>query len=150
MARRRTCWRACAGAARRVPSPSSTSPPAPSSCAASPSRRRRSKSSRCCAHASCWRTTTSCRRRWCNGRRGTLLSVRDRTVTPAGGRLLREWLRRPLRDPAAVRDRLDAVEELLEAPPRRERLRAALGALGDPERLAGRAVLGTLTPREAG
>ena len=39
------------------------------------------------------------------GRRGTLLSVLDKTVTPPGGRLLREWLRRPLRDPAAIGDR---------------------------------------------
>ena len=40
-----------------------------------------------------------------------------------------------------------AVEELLAEAPRRERLREALGALGDPERWAGRAVLGTLSPR---
>jgi DNA mismatch repair protein MutS len=84
------------------------------------------------------------------GKRGTLLAVLDRTVTPAGGRLVKEWLRRPLRDPAAIRRRHEAVGELLAEPPRRERLRDALGSLGDPERWAGRAVLGTLTPREAG
>jgi DNA mismatch repair protein MutS len=83
------------------------------------------------------------------GRRGTLLSVLDRTVTPAGGRLIKEWLRRPLREPEAIRARLEAVGELLADGARRERLRDALGALGDPERWAGRAVLGTLTPREA-
>ena len=83
------------------------------------------------------------------GRRGTLLSVLDRTVTPAGGRLLREWLRRPLRDPDAIRARHGAVEELLVHQARRHRLREALTGLGDPERWAGRAVLGTLSPREA-
>jgi DNA mismatch repair protein MutS len=83
------------------------------------------------------------------GRRGTLLGVLDRTVTPGGGRLLRDWLRRPLRDPAAIADRHQAVDELLRNAARRERLREALAALGDPERLAGRAVLGTLGPREA-
>jgi DNA mismatch repair protein MutS len=84
------------------------------------------------------------------GRRGTLLSVLDRTVTPTGGRAVRDWLRRPLRDPAAIGARLDAVEELLHDAARRHRLREALGGLGDLERLAGRAVLGTLGPREAG
>ncbi len=83
------------------------------------------------------------------GRRGTLLAVLDRTLTPAGGRLIKEWLRRPLRDAPAIRARHDAVGELLADPPRRERLREALAAVGDLERWASRAVLGTLTAREA-
>ena len=87
------------------------------------------------------------------GRKGTLVSVLDRTVTAPGGRMLRDWLRRPLRDPAAVARRLAAVEELLGgAPgdaPRRGRLRELLAGAGDPERLTSRAVLGSLTPREA-
>ncbi len=83
------------------------------------------------------------------GRKGTLLSVVDRTATPPGGRLLREWLRRPLTDPDAVTARHDAVEELHGDGRLREELRDRLGQLGDPERLLGRAVLGTLTPREA-
>ncbi|HEX6203851.1 MAG TPA: DNA mismatch repair protein MutS, partial [Thermoanaerobaculia bacterium] len=83
------------------------------------------------------------------GKRGTLLSVLDRTVTAPGGRALRHWLRRPLRDPAAIGRRHDAVGELLDDAPRRERLRALLARTGDPERLLARAVLGTLGPREA-
>jgi DNA mismatch repair protein MutS len=83
------------------------------------------------------------------GRRGTLLSVVDRSTTPAGGRMLKDWLRRPLRDPEAIRSRHDAVGELLHDGGRRHRLREALGGVGDLERLAGRAVLGTLGPREA-
>ncbi len=82
-------------------------------------------------------------------RRGTLLSVLDRTVSPPGGRLLRDWLRRPLRDPAAIARRHEAVAELVADHPRRERLREGLARTGDPERLLGRAVLATLTPREA-
>jgi DNA mismatch repair protein MutS len=84
------------------------------------------------------------------GKKATLLSVLDRTLTPAGGRLLRDWLRRPLRDPERIADRHDAVAELLQKPAIREELRAALEQVGDPERLLSRAVLGTLTPREAG
>ncbi|MDQ3426201.1 MAG: DNA mismatch repair protein MutS, partial [Gemmatimonadota bacterium] len=45
------------------------------------------------------------------GSRGcTLLETIDATVTPMGGRLLRQWLLSPLRDPAAIARRLDAVE----------------------------------------
>jgi len=83
------------------------------------------------------------------GRRGTLLSVVDRTVTPPGGRMLRDWLRRPLRDPNAIAERHRAVEVLAEESARRERLRDRLAGVGDPERLLSRAVLGSLTPREA-
>jgi DNA mismatch repair protein MutS len=83
------------------------------------------------------------------GRKGTLLAVLDRTVTPPGGRLLRAWLRRPLTDPEAIGERHEAVGELVAEEARRERLRQHLERLGDPERLLSRAVLGTLAPREA-
>jgi DNA mismatch repair protein MutS len=82
-------------------------------------------------------------------RRGTLLGVLDRTVTAPGGRTLREWLRRPLVDPEAIAERHRAVGALAADNPRRERLREHLSRVGDPERLLARAVLGTLTPREA-
>ena len=82
-------------------------------------------------------------------KRGTLLAVLDCTVTPPGGRTLREWLRRPLLDPEAIAERHQAVGELAADNARRERLRARLARMGDPERLLTRAVLGTMTPREA-
>ncbi len=82
-------------------------------------------------------------------RRTTLLSVLDRTVTPPGGRTIREWLRRPLVDPEAISGRHSAVGELAGDNPRRERIRDRLSRVGDPERVLARAVLGTLTPREA-
>ncbi len=83
------------------------------------------------------------------GRKGTLLGVLDRTVTPPGGRLMRGWLGRPLTDPEAIRERHLAVEELVDQPPVRDQLRTLLAQTGDPVRLVSRAVLGTLTPREA-
>jgi DNA mismatch repair protein MutS len=82
-------------------------------------------------------------------RRSTLLGVLDRTATPPGGRTLREWLRRPLRDPREISRRHEAVAEMAADHPRRERLREGLARTGDPERLLARAVLGTLSPREA-
>ena len=85
-----------------------------------------------------------------DGRRhGSLLGVLDRTVTPAGGRLLREWLKRPLREPASIDERLEAVAELLHELELRSEVRDLLAQVGDIERLASRAVLETLTPREA-
>jgi DNA mismatch repair protein MutS len=82
-------------------------------------------------------------------RKATLLAVLDRTASPPGGRTLRDWLARPLSDPAAIAARHVAVGELVADEPRRERLRAALARLGDPERVLARAVLGTMSPREA-
>jgi DNA mismatch repair protein MutS len=82
-------------------------------------------------------------------RRSTLLAVLDRTVSAPGGRTLREWIRRPLVDPAEIAERHRAVGTLAADNPRRERIRERLARTGDPERLVARAVLGTLTPREA-
>lgn len=44
--------------------------------------------------------------------KGSLLGVLNKTKTAMGGRLLRQWLREPLRDSAQINRRLDAVEEL--------------------------------------
>jgi len=82
-------------------------------------------------------------------RDATLVARVDRTITAPGARRLRDWLRRPLLDPEAVRQRQDGVAELLAAPARLERLRERLGRVPDLERLAARGALGTLTPREA-
>ncbi len=85
------------------------------------------------------------------GARGcTLLETIDATVTPMGGRLLRQWLLSPLRDPMAIGYRLDAVEVAVRDGRGRARLREALDGVRDVERLAGRAAAGRATPRELG
>jgi DNA mismatch repair protein MutS len=85
------------------------------------------------------------------GARGcTLLETMDATVTPMGGRLLRQWMLSPLRDPAAITYRLDAVEVAVRDGRGRARLREALDGVRDVERLAGRAAAGRATPRELG
>jgi DNA mismatch repair protein MutS len=85
------------------------------------------------------------------GARGcTLLETIDATVTPMGGRLIRQWLLSPLRQPAAIACRLDAVEVLVRDGRGRARLREALDGVRDVERLAGRAAAGRATPRELG
>lgn len=80
----------------------------------------------------------------------TLLEVMDRTVTPMGSRLLRQRLLSPLRDPEAIRRRLDAVAVLVADTRVRNALRGSLDGIRDLERLAGRAAAGRATPREMG
>src|SRR6478672_5549974 len=86
-----------------------------------------------------------------SGARGcTLLETLDATVTPMGGRLLRQWMLSPLRDPRTIGYRLDAVEVAVRDGRGRARLREALDGVRDVERLAGRAAAGRATPRELG
>jgi DNA mismatch repair protein MutS len=81
-------------------------------------------------------------------RQGTLLALLDRSVTAPGGRRVAEWLRYPLLDPRAIGLRLDAVEELCRSSVTREDLAAALGPVGDAERLLSRLVLGQGNARD--
>ena len=78
----------------------------------------------------------------------SLLDVLDASLTPMGGRLLRIWLMRPLAEPAAIRSRLDAVEELFEDGNRRNTVRESLRSVRDLERLAGKAAAGRAAPRD--
>jgi DNA mismatch repair protein MutS len=80
--------------------------------------------------------------------RGSLLWALDRTLTPMGGRLLRQWLLRPLRDAHEIQRRLAAVEALTEAPALVDSLRERLGEIGDLARLASRVALGVAMPRD--
>ncbi|MEO7712872.1 MAG: DNA mismatch repair protein MutS [Gemmatimonadaceae bacterium] len=79
---------------------------------------------------------------------GTLLAVLDRTVTPMGGRLLRQWLLAPLVDRVAIDARLDGVDALVHDASARDALRSALAGVRDVERLGGKASAGRATPRE--
>src|SRR5690348_8479423 len=81
-------------------------------------------------------------------RPATLLSTLDATRASMGARLLRRWLLQPLRERAPLEERLEAVAELHARQAPRERLAAALDGLSDVERLIGRVVHGTATPRE--
>ncbi len=80
--------------------------------------------------------------------KGSLLWLIDRTLTPMGGRLLRDWLLQPLLSPAAIDRRLDAVQELLTRRGEADRLRAELKAIYDLERLISRTATGTANARD--
>jgi DNA mismatch repair protein MutS len=81
-------------------------------------------------------------------RSGTLLDVLDRTATPMGSRLLRQWVLSPLLNVTAISKRLDAVAALISDPVTRASLREALDGVRDVERLASKAAAGRISPRE--
>lgn len=82
------------------------------------------------------------------GSEGTLLSVLDRTGTPMGARLLRQWILAPLTNRAAIDARLDAVATLANDVVTREAMREAIDDVRDVERLAAKAAANRSTPRE--
>jgi DNA mismatch repair protein MutS len=81
-------------------------------------------------------------------RQVSLLGVLDETVTAMGARLLRAWLTKPLVALDAIRDRLDAVEDLAFRAVERGQIRETLRAVYDVQRLVARAALGTAGPRD--
>ena len=84
------------------------------------------------------------------GSEGTLLAVLDRTLTPMGARLLRQWILAPLADRAPIEARHDAVEAMARDAVARQALRGALDGVRDVERLASKVAAGRATPRELG
>ncbi|MEF8940593.1 MAG: DNA mismatch repair protein MutS, partial [Salinivenus sp.] len=83
-----------------------------------------------------------------SGSEGTLVNILDDTETPMGGRRLRAWLVRPLREVDRIRHRLDAVEAFVEDRSLRDDLRGELGQMGDLERLAGKVATGRASPSD--
>ncbi len=83
-------------------------------------------------------------------RKGSLLWAIDHTRTAMGARTLRAWVGAPLQDRGAIQARLDGVEALVGEPRLREELQSRLKDVRDVVRLAARARLGTINPRELG
>jgi len=81
-------------------------------------------------------------------KRGSLLWVLDRTRTAMGHRLIRSWLERPLRAPADIRRRQDAVAVLIAGTEERGELAGALRAIPDLERLISKVVYGSANARD--
>jgi DNA mismatch repair protein MutS len=79
---------------------------------------------------------------------GTLLGVLDRTKTPMGARLLRQWILSPLTNLPAIHARLDAVGALTNDALARGALLTALDGVRDIERLAGKTAAGRASPRD--
>jgi DNA mismatch repair protein MutS len=82
------------------------------------------------------------------GKKGSLLWLLDDTVTAMGGRLLKQWVDRPLLDREKIENRLSMVETLLHQFFERQELREKLKGVYDLERLAGRVAYGNVNARD--
>jgi len=81
------------------------------------------------------------------GTQHTLAWVMDRTATAMGGRQLRRWLNRPLRDVTVVEQRQQAVSALLDGF-HCEPVHDLLKSIGDIERVLARVALRSARPRD--
>ncbi|MCM2344414.1 MAG: DNA mismatch repair protein MutS [Alphaproteobacteria bacterium] len=81
---------------------------------------------------------------------GSLLAAIDRTVTPAGARMLQARLSAPLCDVPAIQQRLNEVESFVQSSSLRTLIRDTLKQVPDMERALGRLTVGRGGPRDLG
>ncbi len=79
---------------------------------------------------------------------GSLVAILDKTGSPMGARLLRNWLVRPLRSLKPILERQLVVEVFLNSRTLRTTLRDTLKGIGDLERISVRIATGRATPRD--
>lgn len=82
------------------------------------------------------------------GKKGSLLWLLDETKTAMGGRLLKQWVDRPLVNEKEIIRRQTLVETFITAFFEREELREKLKEVYDLERLAGRVAFGNVNARD--
>src|SRR5437773_2903174 len=73
-----------------------------------------------------------------NARDTSLLAVLDRTLTPMGGRKLRDWILQPLRNLVELQRRQQMIADLLQEPDLLAAVRGELKLIRDIERATGR------------
>ncbi len=83
-----------------------------------------------------------------SGKTHTLLGVLDRTATPMGARLLRDWILHPLRDLPTLTSRQDVIAAFLAEPFLLSKCREALKGIRDIERTTSRLSQGTGNARD--
>ncbi|MGN1051918.1 MAG: DNA mismatch repair protein MutS, partial [Candidatus Scatosoma sp.] len=79
---------------------------------------------------------------------GSLLWGLDKTKTPMGARLMRQWVVSPLKSVEKINERLSGVEELYSASVLRIGMQETLGGIKDIGRLAGKISYGNVTPKD--
>ncbi len=82
------------------------------------------------------------------GKSHTLLGVLDRTQTPMGGRLLRDWLLHPLRDITKLNQRQETIAAFLAEPFLLSKVRESLKNIRDIERTTSRLSQNSGNPRD--
>ena len=83
-----------------------------------------------------------------SGKSHTLLGVLDRTATPMGARLLRDWILHPLRDLDALTERQDRIAAFLAEPYLLSKCRESLKGIRDIERTTSRLSQGSGNARD--
>ncbi len=79
---------------------------------------------------------------------GSLLWTLDRARTGMGSRMLRKWLLKPLYSVPEIRQRQDALQELLDNRGQMQEIADALGRLSDLERLSVRISSASICPKD--
>jgi len=79
----------------------------------------------------------------------SLIDIIDKTTTPMGARLLRQWLVMPLKDRTALERRYQIIDAFSAQPNIHQNITNSLALIGDMERLSSKAAAGRLSPREA-
>lgn len=77
-----------------------------------------------------------------------LIAMLDQTHTPMGARMLKKWLVLPLKDKAAIDDRLAVVQALVRRSENIAAISETLRHIGDLERLISKVAVGRINPRE--
>ena len=81
-------------------------------------------------------------------KKGSLLGILDRTKTAMGARMMRSFVEQPLIRAEEIRERLQAVQELVSMPMIRDEIREYLQPVYDLERLGSRIVYQSANPRD--
>ncbi|MGQ8337533.1 DNA mismatch repair protein MutS [Sunxiuqinia sp. A32] len=78
----------------------------------------------------------------------TLAQVLDKTISPMGSRMLKRWIALPLKEIAAINDRLSVVEYFVQNESEKEELSEHIRQIGDLERIISKVAVGRINPRE--
>ena len=81
-------------------------------------------------------------------RKGSLLWVLDSTKTSMGRRMIKNWIEQPLKSPARIIERLDAVEALMRKSVVLSDISALLDSVYDLERLMTKVMYKSANPRD--
>ncbi|SEJ15398.1 DNA mismatch repair protein MutS [Cyclobacterium xiamenense] len=77
-----------------------------------------------------------------------LIQILDKTQTPMGSRMLKQWMVLPLKEKQPIEERQQVVRFFYEKPELREELFSHLKQIGDLERLISKVAVGRINPRE--
>jgi len=78
----------------------------------------------------------------------TLVQVIDKTISPMGARLLKRWIALPLKEIAAINNRLKVVDYLVNEAELKENLEEHIRQVGDLERIISKVAVVRINPRE--